>query len=130
MAGETAVMLGLPNPETFSNHSWRRSAATNLADAGVSKTNLKRHGQWSSDATVEGYIAQSRPLRLERVNKLQPQDDSSEKEWEEDVTDDRKMPAKHSGFTQVDHLSSDEEAVLEQDSEGEPITTIKKKTIE
>ena len=130
MAGETAVMLGLPNPDTFSNHSWRRSAATNLADAGVSKTNLKRHGQWSSDATVEGYIAQSRPLRLERVNKLQPQDDSSEKEWEEDVTDDRKMPAKHSGLTQVDHLSSDEEAVLEQDSEGEPITTIKKKTIE
>ena len=93
------------------------------------KTNFKRHGEWTSDATVEGYIAQSRPLRLERVNKLQPQDDSSEKELD-GIVKDRKTPAKHSGLTQVDHLNSDEEAVLQQDSDGEPIMTIKKRIIE
>ena len=47
----------------FASHCWRRSAATNLADAGVSFINLKRHGQWASDAVVEGYIANSRPIR-------------------------------------------------------------------
>ena len=127
MTGETAVMLGLLNPDTFSNHSWRRSAATNLAGAGVSKTNLKRHGHWTSDTTLEDYIAQPRPLRLQRVNKLKPQDDPSEKELE-DITKDYRMPAKHLGLTQVDHLNPDEEAVLAEDSDGEPIAIVKKRT--
>ena len=73
-AVEAAVHFGI-DPTSYSNHSWRRSAATNLADAGVSLTNLKRMGQWNSDKSAEGYIANSLPLRLERMNKLLPQDD-------------------------------------------------------
>lgn len=57
----------------YTSHAFRRSAATNLADAGVSFVNLKRHGQWKSDAVVEGYIANSKPLRLERERGLIPQ---------------------------------------------------------
>ena len=56
----------------YTSHCWRRSAATNLADAGVSLINLKRHGQWTSDKVVEGYIANSKPLRQERLNGLLP----------------------------------------------------------
>jgi len=70
-AKETAEDLGL-EPAKYSNHSWRRSGATNLADSGCSRTNLKRHGQWTSDAVAEGYIANSRPLRLEKMNMLKP----------------------------------------------------------
>ena len=60
------------NAQGFTSHCWRRSAATNLADAGVSFINLKRHGQWASDAVVEGYIANSRPIREEREQCLLP----------------------------------------------------------
>ena len=56
----------------FTSHCWRRSAATNLADSGVSFINLKRHGQWASDAVVEGYIANSKPIREEREQCLLP----------------------------------------------------------
>ena len=58
----------------YTTHAFRRSAATNLADSGVSFVNLKRHGQWSSDSVVEGYIANSLPLRLERERNLLPED--------------------------------------------------------
>ena len=60
----------------YSSHCWRRSAATNLADAGVPLINLKRHGQWQSDRVVEGYIANSLPLRQERLNCLLPAEES------------------------------------------------------
>jgi len=46
----------------YTVHAFRRSAATNLADAGVSFVNLKRHGQWKSDSVIEGYIANSKAL--------------------------------------------------------------------
>ena len=65
-------ILGVPK-EGYTTHAFRRSAATNLADSGVSFVNLKRHGQWASDSVVEGYIANSLPLRLEREEKLLPE---------------------------------------------------------
>ena len=40
--------------------------------SGVSFINLKRHGQWKSNAVVEGYIANSKPLRREREECLLP----------------------------------------------------------
>ena len=56
----------------YSSHCWRRSAATNLANAGVSLINLKQHGQWQSDRVIEGYIANSLPLHQECLNCLLP----------------------------------------------------------
>ena len=51
-------------PDTGNNsHTWHWSAATNLANTGLSFINLKRHGQWITDSVVEGYIANSRPLK-------------------------------------------------------------------
>ena len=65
-------VLGISNSTGYTTHCFRRSAATNLADAGVSLVNLKRHGQWKSDSTAERYIANSVPIRRERVEKLLP----------------------------------------------------------
>lgn len=67
----SCTMLGLSD-DGYTGHLYRRSAATNLADAGVSFINLKRHGQWKSDAVVEGYIANSLPMRKEREQCLLP----------------------------------------------------------
>ena len=40
----TCNILNKPD-NNYTSHTWRGSAATNLADAGVSLVNLKRHGQ-------------------------------------------------------------------------------------
>jgi len=74
-------ILGIP-PKGYTTHCWRRSAATNLADEGVSFVNLKRHGQWASDSVVEGYIANSKILRTEREQKLLPRHRRNKQERE------------------------------------------------
>ena len=62
----------------YSSYCWRRPATTNLTDAGVSLINLKRHRQWVSNKVVEGYIANSLPLREERLNCLLPAEEKEE----------------------------------------------------
>ena len=63
----------LKRPETgYTSHTWSWSAAISLANAGVSFINLKHHGQWILDSVVEGYIANFRPLRNERLHCLMP----------------------------------------------------------
>ena len=65
-------ILGMDDSK-YTSHAFRRSAATNLADGGVSFVNLKRHGQWKSDSVAESYIANSRVLRAERELLLLPE---------------------------------------------------------
>ncbi|KAL7306260.1 hypothetical protein TKK_0001694 [Trichogramma kaykai] len=54
-----ANYLQLPNSGEFTGHSFRRTSATLLVDAGVDITTLKRLGEWKSDAVAFGYIAGS-----------------------------------------------------------------------
>ena len=65
-------------PTRYTSHTLHRSAAINLADVSVSFINLKRHGQWMSDSIVEGYLANSRLLRNERLHCLMPKGASRE----------------------------------------------------
>ena len=76
----------------YTSHCFRRSAATNLADAGVSFINLKRHGQWKSDSVAEQYIANSKVLRDEREVCLLPES--------------MRLPYKRAGFTQELNLEA------------------------
>ena len=70
---KTACAILKVNPKGYTSHCFRCSAATNLADAGVSFINLKRHGQWKSDSVAEAYIANSKVLRDEREMCLLPE---------------------------------------------------------
>lgn len=56
---DIASFLMLPHADTFTGHSFRRTSATLLVDAGVDITALKRHGGWKSNTVVEGCIADS-----------------------------------------------------------------------
>jgi len=71
MIKRACKVLDVPE-KGYTGHCLRRSAATNLADCGVSFVNLKRHGQWKSESVVECYIANSEPLRMERLHGLMP----------------------------------------------------------
>ena len=51
----------------YTTHTFRRSAATILADNGSTLVNLKRQGRWTSDTVAESYINNSRKIKLERL---------------------------------------------------------------
>lgn len=53
-----ATFLKLPEAELYTGHSFRRTSATILADAGADLM-LKRHAGWKSNQVVEGYIEDS-----------------------------------------------------------------------
>jgi len=54
-----AEFLGLPTPEIYTGHCWRRTSATAFVDTGASLEELKRLGNWKSSAVAERYIADS-----------------------------------------------------------------------
>ena len=56
--------------EGLTSHSFRRTAATILADSGTDMINLKRMGRWSSEKCVEGYIDESMALKNSRMRNL------------------------------------------------------------
>lgn len=56
---DVARFLDLPEPSSYTGHSYRRTATTLAANAGFSITELKRFGGWKSDRVCEGYIQNS-----------------------------------------------------------------------
>lgn len=70
MGKQIATFLKLPNPETYSGHSFRRSSATLLIDAGGDITALKRHGGWKSTSVAEGYIDESLKNKMDTAHKI------------------------------------------------------------
>lgn len=56
---DIAAYLQLPNFETYTGHSFRRTSATIAANTGMDITTLKRHTGHKSTASCEGYIQES-----------------------------------------------------------------------
>ncbi|KAJ8664477.1 hypothetical protein QAD02_006139 [Eretmocerus hayati] len=59
MPRRIAEYLKLPNYMDFTGHSFRRTSATFLADAGADTLTLRRHGGWKSSSVAESYVADS-----------------------------------------------------------------------
>ena len=54
-----ADFLALPDSETYTGHSFRRTSATLLADGGADIITLQQHGGWRSTNVVQGYVQNS-----------------------------------------------------------------------
>lgn len=54
-----AMYLELEDAAEYTGHSFRRTSATILADAGADLLLLKRHGGWKSSSVAEGYVENS-----------------------------------------------------------------------
>jgi len=70
MGKQIATSLNLPNPDMYTGHSFRRSSATLLVDAGGDITALKRHGGWRSTSVAEGYIDDSLENKMNTAKKI------------------------------------------------------------
>ncbi|KAF2898250.1 hypothetical protein ILUMI_07928 [Ignelater luminosus] len=78
MAKEVATYLKLPNPESFTGHTFRRSSVALLIDRGGNITDLKRHGWWKSTSVAESYIDESLGNKMATVTKIIKQVNNSE----------------------------------------------------
>lgn len=54
-----AETLKLPQPNLYTGHAFRRTAATWAVESGMSLLDLKNVGGWASDTVAQGYIAES-----------------------------------------------------------------------
>ena len=65
-----ANYLNLENPEQYTGHCFRRSAAIVLADSGASMSTMKRQFRWRSSTMAEGYISQSKKYKMDVAKSL------------------------------------------------------------
>ena len=63
------LFLGL-TPNSMTCHCWRRSAATELANSGISLLGLKRAGRWKNLKSAEEYLEHSIPVQRDRMTRL------------------------------------------------------------
>lgn len=75
---EIARYLGLPNAHEYTGHSFRRSSATMLADAGGDVLQLKRHGGWKSSTVAESYVEESIKNKIEISHQILQKEPSEE----------------------------------------------------
>ena len=71
MAAELAQRLGKPDTKKFTAKSFRRTACTQLAAAGISVIGLCEAGNWKSLKTAREYMEYSEKSTDERVNLLE-----------------------------------------------------------
>lgn len=56
---QIASYLGLPTPERYTGHCFRRTSATLLSESGATMQMIKQAGRWRSDLIAQGYIENS-----------------------------------------------------------------------
>lgn len=65
-----AEYLGLEDAKTYTGHSFRRTSASLLVDAGGDILSLKRHGGWRSTTVAEGYLEESISRKIKTTNQI------------------------------------------------------------
>ena len=67
---EVAILLNLPNPENFTFHSFRRTSATNAADAWATTEQMVDFFGWKNGTMCQEYISTNKPAILGMAKKL------------------------------------------------------------
>ena len=65
-----ASLLSLPKPNVDTFHSFRRTSATNAADAGATTKQLVNFFSWKHSSMCQDYIFSSKPAILGMANRL------------------------------------------------------------
>ena len=99
----------------FTPHTWRRTAATFLADTGINITNLKRCGRWSSDACAEAYLDDTENLRKERMKRITFDQSSSEEEMQYGYKKSTRRKANAKKKTRISHYEINDSEQSEEE---------------
>jgi len=103
---ELAILFNLPEPKTYTFHSFRRTSATSAADAGATTEQMVDFFGWKNGTMCQEYISSSKAAMLGMANKLS-RSGEKEKELNVDI---------NSGQEVANILQhTDEAVVLEED---------------
>lgn len=64
-AKRIAIFLGKKNPESYTGHCFRRSAATNLAENGATVELMNKMGRWTANGMADHYTKNTEMIRKE-----------------------------------------------------------------
>ena len=67
---QAATFLGLPNPNSYKGHTWRRSCITKLAEEGLTLPQMKVVTGHRSDTVLQGYIDRSKRMQTVGANAI------------------------------------------------------------
>jgi len=115
---QVAKYMNFPDPEIYTFHSFRRTAATNAADAGSTTEQLVDFFGWKNGSMCQEYISSSKPAILGMASKLGAFEQilSQDPVVEVDVVmEEAKEEAKE--VAQEDPLKEMEFIVMEEDPE-------------
>jgi integrase len=91
----TAIVCGLPDPDSYSSHSLRRGFATESSRKGAPFGSIMRHGRWRHEGTVLGYIDEGKrfdqnaaSIMLNHYHKSETADKENERSKNEQTTTD------------------------------------------
>jgi len=123
---EIAELLGLPNPSSFTFHSFRRTSATMAAHAGATTEQLVDFFGWKNASMCQEYISSSKPAILGMANRLtlaQQEDKNTLAKQEDDnyffanMEEDREMYVKAgiplTNYTVTTHTSTGQQGMEE-----------------
>ena len=68
---QIASFLKLPEPDKYTGHAFRRTAASALVEQGGDLLDLKQLGGWKSDSVAQGYVEDSAAGKRKRSEMLQ-----------------------------------------------------------
>ena len=71
MPKTTVKFLKLPDADTFTGHSFRRTSATILSESGIGLVGLKQHGRWKSTNVAERYVNNTNSSKTSVSNMIQ-----------------------------------------------------------
>ena len=74
---DIAKALNLPNPSSYTSHTFRRSAATIAVESGSTTQELKNHFGWTSEKTADRYVDNSNVLATKMSDRLSVIENSS-----------------------------------------------------
>jgi hypothetical protein len=66
-----AELLGLPNPSSYTFHSFRRTSAIMAADAGSTSEQMVDFFEWNNSSMCQEYISSSKPAMFVMANRLE-----------------------------------------------------------
>jgi hypothetical protein len=65
-----ADFLKLPESESFTGHSMRRTSASLLSNAGADLGMVQRHGRWKSTTVAQAYVEESISSKIDIAKKI------------------------------------------------------------
>jgi hypothetical protein len=69
---DVATRMGLPNPESYTFHSYRRTSATSATNGGMTPEQMQGFFGWKNSSMCQEYISSSRPAVMYAANMLGP----------------------------------------------------------